>query len=115
MCEEESSHLETWYRIENARLLSAHLENSDLYDLRHEMEKYCYDDYHVLAATFSQFNESMINKLLRDNAKYIVPHQYTILADFTMLPQLVMNWYIATAMPERTLAIVPRSAYHKGK
>ena len=33
MDEEEFSHFETWYRIENTRLLSAHLENGDLYDL----------------------------------------------------------------------------------
>ena len=43
------------------------------------------------------------------------PHQYTILADFIMLPLLVIHWYIATAMPECTLAIVPHGGYDRGK
>ena len=115
MDQEELSHFETWYQIENARLLSAHLENGDLYDLRCEMKKYCYDDCHVLATAFARFNGSMINELLRDDVNDIVPHQYTILADFITLPQLVIHWYVATSMPEHTLAIVPHGGYDKGK
>ena len=57
----------------------------------------------------------MINELLKDDVKDIVLCQYTILADFITLPQLVIHWYVATAMPERTLAIVPHSGYDKGK
>ena len=69
----------------------------------------------MLATALAQFNESMINELLRDDVKDKVPHQYIILADFIMLPQLVIHWYVATAMPERTLAIVPHGGYDKGK
>ena len=79
------------------------------------MKKYCYDDWHILATAFARFNGSMINGLLRDDVKDIVPHQYTILADFITLPQLVIHWYVATAMPERTLAIVPHGGYDKEK
>ena len=57
----------------------------------------------------------MINELLKDDVKDIVLHQYTILADFITLPQLVIHWYVATAMPERTLAIVPHIGYDKRK
>ena len=53
MGQEELSHFETWYQIENDQLLSAHLENGDLHHLRHEMKKYCYDDSHVLATAFA--------------------------------------------------------------
>ena len=57
----------------------------------------------------------MINEFLRDDVKDIVPHQYTILADFITLPQLVIYWYVATAMPEHTLAIIPHGGYDKRK
>ena len=79
------------------------------------MKNHCYDDCHVLAMAFSRFNESTISELMRDKVKDVVPHQYTILADFIMLPQLVIHWYIATAMPECTLAIVPHGGHDRGK
>ena len=57
----------------------------------------------------------MINELIKSNVKDIVPHQYTILADFITLPQLVIHWYVGASMPPRTLAKVPHSGYHSGK
>ena len=57
----------------------------------------------------------MMNELVRSNVKGIVPHQFTILTDFIMLPQLVIHWYIGTAIPQRTLAIVPHRGYDSGK
>ena len=61
-----------------------------MYDLRAEIKKYCYDDCLVLATAFSSFNELMLNELVGDNVKGIVPHQYKILVDFITLPQLVI-------------------------
>ena len=79
------------------------------------MKKYCYDDCYVLSTAFSHFNESMMNELLRSNVNDIVPHQFTILADFVTLPQLVIHWYIGTSMPQRTLVVVPHRGYDSGK
>ena len=92
-----------WYENENQKLALS----GELYDLRNEMKKYCYNGCYVLSMAFSQFKESMMNELLRSNVKGIVPHQFTILADFIMLPQLVIHWYVGMAMLQRTLAIVP--------
>ena len=78
------------------------------------MKKYCYDDCNVLVTAFGRFNELMISELIRSNMVDIVPHQYTILADFITLPQLVIHWYIGTSMPERT-AVVPHGGYDGGK
>ena len=50
-----------------------------------------------------------MGELTRGNmVKDMVPHQYTILADFITSPQLVIHWYVATSMPEWMLVIVPR-------
>ena len=100
-----------WYNDENQKLIIS----GEVYDLRNEMKKYCYDDCYVLSTAFSCFNESMMNELLRSNVKDIVPHQFTILADFVTLPQLVIHWYIGTSIPQRTLAIVSHGGYDSGK
>ena len=57
----------------------------------------------------------MIGELTRSNIKGIVPHQYTTLADFITLPQLVIHWYVTTSMPVKTLAVVPHSGYDSGR
>ena len=111
MCEEEMSRFLKWYENENKRLM----DNDEKYDLRKEMKRYCYDDCYVLANAFGRFNESMISELLKSNVKDIVPHQYTILADFITLPQLVIHWYVGTSMPSRSLAIVPNGGYDSCK
>ena len=105
MNEDEKKRLMQWYENENQKLALS----GELYDLPNEIKKYCYDDCYVLSTAFSRFNESMMNELVRSNVKGIVPHQFTILADFITLPRLVIHWYVGTAMPQRTLAIVPRS------
>ena len=74
------------------------------------MKRYCYDNSHVLATTFSHSIALVCN-----NVKEIMPHQYTILADFITLPQLVIDWDIATSMPRKTLVVVPHGGYSKGK
>ena len=100
-----------WYLNENQKLALS----GELYDLRGEMKKYCYDNCYVLSMAFSWFNESMMNELVRSNVKDIVLHQFTVLADFIMLLQLVIHWYVGIAMPQRTLAIVPHGGYDSGK
>ena len=111
MNEDEKQRLLQWYENENHKLALS----GELYDLHNEMKKYCYDDCYVLSTAFSRFNESMMNELVRSNVKGIVPHQFTIFADFIALPQLVIHWYVGTAMPQRTLAIVPHGGYDCGK
>ena len=111
MNEEEKTRFLKWHECESERLRSS----GEKYDLRREMKKYCYHVCYVLATAFGQFNESMINELIKSNVKDIVPHQYTILADFITLPQLVIQWYIGASMPPRTLAIVPHGGYDTGK
>ena len=54
-------------------------------------EKYCHDKCYVLGTEFGRFNESMINELIRSNVRDIIPHQYTVLADFVTLPQSVIH------------------------
>ena len=111
MNEDEKRRLMQWYNDENQKLILP----GEVYDLRNEMKKYCYDDCYVLSTTFSHFNESMMNELLRSNVKDIVPHQFTILADFVTLLELVIHWYIGTSMSQRTLAVVPHGGYNSGK
>ena len=111
MCEEEMTRFLRWYENENKRLV----DNGEKYDLRKEMKRYCYEDCYVLANAFGRFNEFMISELLKSNIKDIVLHQYTILADFITLPQLVIHWYLGTSMPLRLLAIVPNGGYDSCK
>ena len=95
MNEEKRSRFLIWYESESERLKSS----GELYDMRHEMKRYCYDDCNVSATAFGRFNESMINELIRLNIRDIIPHQYTVLVDFVTLPQLAIHWYICTSMP----------------
>ena len=69
-----------------------------LYDLCHEILKYCYDDCFVLATAFSKFNESMIMELKSTGVKGIIYHDYSILADFITLPQMVIHWFVGCMM-----------------
>ena len=85
MGKEERERFLKWYEEESARMK----EQSLSYDLRKEMIKYCYDDCFVLASAFSHFNESMIKELKDSGVKDIIEHDFTILADFITLPQLV--------------------------
>ena len=57
----------------------------------------------------------MINELIRSNVRDIIPHQYTVLADFVTLPQLVIHWYVCSSMPPQTLAVVQHGGYDTGK
>ena len=111
MSEEERECFLKWHHNENQRLLAT----GELYKLRKEMMKYCYDDCNVLAMAFCHFNESMVGELMCTKIKGIVPHQYTILVDFVTLPQLVIHWYVASSMPDKTLAVVPHGGYDGGK
>ena len=111
MSEEEQCRFLEWYKNESDELV----RSGRSYELRNEMKKYCYDDCNVLATAFGRFNESMISELVRSNMVGIVPHQYTILADFITLPQLVIHWYVGTSVPERTLAMVPHGGYDGSK
>ena len=90
-------------------------ESGLVYNLRKEMIKYCYDDCLVLASAFSCFNESMINELKGSGVTDIVQHDFTILANFITLPQLVIHWFVGCMMPERTISVVPNGAYDSGK
>ena len=49
----------------------------------------------------------MINKLRRSGVSDIIDHNFTILADFITLPQLVIHLFVRCMMPERTIAVVP--------
>ena len=109
MGKEEMSRFLKWYEKENQRLIG------EKNDLRNEMKGYCYDDCYVLANAFGCFNELMINELAKSKVKDIVPYQYTILANFITLPQLVIHWYVGTSMPSTSLAIVPNGGYDNGK
>ena len=111
MNEEEKKRLIQWYDGENKKLSMS----GRVYNLRDEIKKYCYDDCYVLSTAFSRFNESMMNELLRSNVKDIVPNQFTVLADFVTLPQLVIHWYVGSSMPQKTLTVVPHGGYDSGK
>ena len=102
---------EAWYVNEDRRLRT----NDAYYVLREEMIKYCYDDCNVLSSAFSKFNKSMIIELKNSGVVDIVDHQYTILADFITLPQMVIHWFVGVMLPERTLSIVPHRGYEWGK
>ena len=56
-----------------------------------------------------------MNELLKSNVKDIVPHQFTILADFVTFPELVIHWYVGSSMPQKTLAVIPHVGYDSGK
>ena len=86
-----------------------------LYDLRREILKYCYDDCLVLATAFSKFNESMIMELKSTGFKGIIDHDYTILADFITLPQMVIHWFVGCMMNEHEISVVPSGGYFDGK
>ena len=111
MNEDEKKRFMNWHSAEEGRLRKAGLK----YDLRGEMVKYCYDDFFVLASAFSQFNQSMICELKSSGVDDIIDHDFTILADFITLPQQVIHWFIGCMMPQRTIAIVPNSAYDSAK
>ena len=86
-----------------------------LYDLRCEMLKYCYDDCFVLATAFLKFNELMITELKSTGVKGIIDYDYTILADFIMLPQMVIHWFVGCMMNEREISVVLSGGYFDGK
>ena len=101
----------SWYQEEKSRLEL----NAEPYVLRKEMIKYCFDNCFVLATVFNKFHESMIEELKKTGVKGIVDHEFTIIADFITLPQLVIHWYVGCMMPERSLAVVPNRGYDSGK
>ena len=45
----------------------------------------------------------------------IVQHDFTILANFITLPQLVIHWFVGCMMPEHTISIVPNGGYDSSK
>ena len=111
MGKEERERFLKWYEEESVRMKEQGLS----YDLRKEMIKYCYDDCFVLASAFSRFNESMIKELKDSGVKDIIKHDFTILADFITLPQLIIYWFVGCVMPERTVSVVPNGGYDGGK
>ena len=103
---------------ERKRFLSLHKsefrrikDEGGVYNLRQEMIKYCYDDCLVLAVTFSCFNESMINELKKSGIEGIVYHDFTIIADFMTLLQLVSHWFVGCMMLDCMIAVVPNGGY----
>ena len=111
MGKDERDRFLKWYESETVRIKESGL----VYNLRKEMIKYCYDDCLVLASAFSRFNESMINELKGSGVTNIVQHDFTILAYFITLPQLVIHWFVSCMMPERTVSVVPNGGYDSGK
>ena len=111
MNEEEKKQFMHWYEKENDRLK----KGNEMYNLCEEMKKYCYDDCYVLSTTFGKCNESMIKELKKSGIDGIIDHQFTILADFVTLPQMVIHWYVGSMMPKRSLSIVPHGGYDNGK
>ena len=109
---EERNRFLSWYNEERLKYDS---DNGTLYDLRREMLKYCYDDCFVLATAFSKFNESMIMELKSTGIKGIIDHDYAILADFIMLPQMVIHWFVGCMMNEGEISVVPSGGYFDGK
>ena len=110
--EDEQKRFTNWYQLESCKFLN---DSKLIYDLRSEMVKYCYDDCFVLASAFSRFNELMIRELKSSGVVGIVEHDYTILADFITLPQMVIHWFVGCMMPDRTIAVVPNGGYDRGK
>ena len=86
-----------------------------LYDLHREMLKYCYDNCFLLATAFSKFNESMIMELKSTGVKGIIDHDYTILADFITLPQMVIHLFVGCMMNEHEISVVPSGGHFDGK
>ena len=111
MDEEERKRFLEWHKEESLRLKN----KGGMYDLRREMMRYCYDDWFVLASAFTQFNESMMNELKQSGVKDIVDHDFTIIADFITLPQLVIHWFVGCMTTEHTLAVVPNGGHDGGK
>ena len=111
MNEEDCEHCERWHHKESSRIRS----QGTTYNLRSEMLKYCYDDCLVLSTVFTHFNESMICELKQSGVTGIIDHEFTILADFITLPQMVIHWFVGCMMPEHCLAIVPNHGYDNGK
>ena len=112
MSEYERKRFTNWYQSESLKYLN---DPKMIYDLQGEMVKYCYDDCFVLASAFSGFNKSMIRELKSSGVVGIVEHDYTILADFITLPQMVIHWFMGCMMPERMIAVVPNGGYDRGK
>ena len=109
---EECNRFLSWYNEEQLKYNS---DNGMLYDLRREMLKYCYDDCFVLATAFSKFNESIIMELKSTGVKGIIDHDYTILADFIMLPQMVIHWFVGCMMNEYEISVVLSGGYFDGE
>ena len=109
---EESNRFLSWYDEEKVKY-----DNDDclVYNLHEEMIKYCYDDCFVLATAFTKFNESMIMELKSTGVQGIIDHDYTILADFITLPQMVIHWFVGCMMNEHQISVVPAGGYSSGK
>ena len=87
MNEEDRGCCKRWHHKESSRIRS----QGASYNLRSEMLKYCYDDCLVLSTTFTHFNESIICELKQSGVTGIIDHEFTILANFITLPQMVRN------------------------
>ena len=111
MNEEGRRYCERWHCKESSRIRS----QGGSYNLHSEMLKYCYDNCFMLSTVFTRFNESMICELKQSGVTGIIDHEFTILADFITLPQMVIHWFVGCMMPERCLAIVPNRGYDNGK
>ena len=108
---EDRGHCERWHHRVSRRIRS----QGASYNLRSEMLKYCYDDCLLLSIAFTRFNESMICELKQAGVTGIIDHEFTILADFITLPQMVIHWFVGCMMPARFLAIVPNCGYDNRK
>ena len=111
MNEKDRECCERWHHKESSRIRS----QGTTYNLCSEMLKYCYDDCLMLSTTFTCFNKSMICELKQSGVTGIIDHEFTILADFITLPQMVIHWFVGCIMPEHCLAIVPNRGYDNGK
>ena len=111
MNEEDRGCCERWDHEESRRIRS----QGASYNLHSEMLKYCYDDCLVLSTTFTHFNESMICELKQSGVTGIIDHEFTILANFITLPQMVIHWFVGCMMPEHCLTIELNCGYHNGK
>ena len=54
----------------------------------------CCMTYVIWQQCFRKFNESMIMELKSTGVKGIIDHDYTILADFITLPQMVIHLFV---------------------
>ena len=111
MNEEDRGHCERWHCEESSRIRS----QGTSYNLHSEMLKYCYADCLVPSTAFTHFNTSMICELKQSGVTGIINHEFTILADFITLPQMVIHWFVGCMMPEHCLAVVPDRSYDNGK